>query len=129
MFNTECFKIEYFLTPLCFQKVPGVGLSRPLAKAGILMRCAMGKSVCAVAGPHPELARRTVLVALHDAHELATSPDVVLRVSGLHGRAGGDAGGNSIPGGYITGPCFRASPSSGSGTGPYWRIQRPRRLR
>ena len=35
-----------------------VGLSRPLADTGTLLRYAMGESACAVAGPRPELVLR-----------------------------------------------------------------------
>ena len=41
-----------------------VGLSRPLADAGTLLRYAMGESACSVAGPHPELVGRAVPVSV-----------------------------------------------------------------
>ena len=57
-----------------------VGLSRPLADAGTLLGYAMGKSACAVAGPRPELVRRTIPVSVLDLAERGACPDMVLRV-------------------------------------------------
>ena len=57
-----------------------VGLFRPLADAATPLRYALGKSVCAVAGPHPELVGRAVLGAVLDLAELGACPGVVLQV-------------------------------------------------
>ena len=57
-----------------------VGLSRPLADAGTLLRYTMGESACAVAGLRPELVGQAVPVAVLDRAERRACPDVVLRV-------------------------------------------------
>ena len=57
-----------------------VGLRLPLADAGTLLRYAMGESVCALAGPRPELVGRAVPVAVLAPSERGATPDVVLRV-------------------------------------------------
>ena len=57
-----------------------VGLSRPLADAGTLLRYAMGESACSVAGPRPELVGCAVPVSVLDPAERGACPDVVLRV-------------------------------------------------
>ena len=54
------------------------GLSRPLAVAGTLLRYAMGKSACAVAGPRPVLFGRAVPASVPDPAECGPCPDVVL---------------------------------------------------
>ena len=65
-----------------------MGVSRPLAFAGTLLRYAMGESACTVAGLRPELVGRVVPVSvLHPAHRGAC-PDAVLSVGtppSLHG--------------------------------------------
>ena len=55
-----------------------MGLSRPLADTGPLLRYAMGKSPCAVAGPHPEQVGRAVTVSVLDPAERGARPSVVL---------------------------------------------------
>ena len=57
-----------------------VGVSRPLADAGTLLRYAMGESACAIAGPPLELVGRAVPVSVLDPAERRACPDVVLRV-------------------------------------------------
>ena len=57
-----------------------VGLSRPLADAGALLRYAMGESACAVARPRPELVGRAVPVSVLDPVERGACLDVVLSV-------------------------------------------------
>ena len=60
-----------------------VGLPRPLADAGTLLRYAMGESTCSVAGPRPELVGRAVLVSVLDPADRGACPDVVLNVGAL----------------------------------------------
>ena len=55
-----------------------VGLSRPLADVGTLLRYAMGESACAVAGPRPELVGRAVPVSVLDPAERRACPHVIL---------------------------------------------------
>ena len=57
-----------------------MGLSRPLADVGTLLRYAMGESACSVAGPRPELVGRVVPVSVLDPAECGACPDVVLSV-------------------------------------------------
>ena len=94
-----------------------VGLSRPLAGAGTVVRYAMGESVCAVAGPCPELVGRAVLVAVLDPAERGACPDVVLQVGAPPSLRG------SSPEVVLARPprqgrYSEASPSNRSGTGP-----------
>ena len=58
-----------------------MGLSRPFADAGILLRYAMGESACSVARPRPELVGRAVPVSALDPAERGACLEVVLRVS------------------------------------------------
>ena len=57
-----------------------MGLSRPLADAGTLLRYALGESACSVAGPRPELVGRAVPVSVPDRAERGACLDVVLCV-------------------------------------------------
>ena len=57
-----------------------VGLFRPFADAGTLLRCAMAESTCFVAGPRPELVGRAVPVPVLDPAERGACPEVVLSV-------------------------------------------------
>ena len=57
-----------------------VGLSRPVADAGTLLRYALGESACSVAGPRPELVGRAVPVSMLDPAERGACPGVVLSV-------------------------------------------------
>ena len=57
-----------------------LGLSRPLADTGTLLRCTMGESACAVAGPRLELVGRAVPVPMLDPAECRACTDVVLSV-------------------------------------------------
>ena len=107
-----------------------VGLSCPLADAGTLLRYAMGESVCAVAGPRPEVVGRAVLVAVQDPQEHGASPDVVLRVGtpplAREVVLAPPATSRSLFPGFTIQPL-------GDGplltTGPCWRTLQPRRLR
>ena len=67
-----------------------VGLSRPPADTGTMMRYAMGESMCELAGLRPELLGYAVPVPVQDSQEHSASPDVVLRVGAppsLQGQA------------------------------------------
>ena len=55
-----------------------LGLPRPLADAGTLLRYAMGESACSVAGPRPELEGRAVPVSVLNPADRGACPDVVL---------------------------------------------------
>ena len=60
-----------------------VGLPRPFAEAGTLLRYAMGESACSLAGPRPELVGRAVPVSVLDSADRGACPDVVLNVSAV----------------------------------------------
>ena len=92
-----------------------VGLSRPLADTGTLLRYAMGKSACAIAGLRPELVGRAVPVLVLDPAERGACPDVVLRV-GPPPSLQGTALEVVLP--PPPGRCSRAFPFNRSGTGP-----------
>ena len=57
-----------------------VGLSRPLAHVGTLLRYALGQSACSVARPRPGLVGRAVPVSVLDRAEQGACQDVVLSV-------------------------------------------------
>ena len=57
-----------------------VGLSRPLANAGTVLRYTLGECACSVAGPPPELVGRGVPVSVLDPAERGACPDVVFSV-------------------------------------------------
>ena len=57
-----------------------VGLSRPFADAGTLLRYAMGESACSVAGSRPKLVGRAVPLSVLDPAERGACPNVVLSV-------------------------------------------------
>ena len=94
-----------------------VGLSRPLADAGTLLRYPMGKFACAVAGPRPKLVGRAVPVSMLDPAERGACPDVVLDVGALLGPCRAPPRRWFWPRPQPAGRCSRALPSSRSGMG------------
>ena len=60
-----------------------VGLPRPLADAGTLLRYAAGESACSMAWPRPELVGRAVQVSMLDPADGGACRKVVLNVGAL----------------------------------------------